>query len=104
MKWKRAREIDTIKGIDKYVRGFQLRVFQPSLTLYFIMLKNGQTYFKNLVVKSKITIKRPLQLVVPFEINKQEENETIRKPKRIEAINADWKRKVIEKPSVKGEC
>ena len=76
MKWKKAKVIEVIKGIDNHVRGIQLKVFQLSL---------NQT----------ITIHRPLKFAVPFEINKIEGNETVTRTKRMAAINADARRKVI---------
>ena len=40
-----------------------------------------------------VKINRPLQLIIPFEINKTVESESTR-PRRVAAVNADIKRKL----------
>ena len=58
MKCKKTKVIEVIKGIDNHVIGLQFKLSQPSLNL-------------------TVTINRPLQLVVPSEMNKYERIETV---------------------------
>ena len=85
MKPNKAKVIVIIKGIDNRVRGFQLKLFQPS---------SNRT----------IIINWTLQIVLPFEINKSEGNETITRHKGMLPINADAKIELISKNVSDSSC
>ena len=74
MKWRKAKVVQVIRGMDNLIRGVELKVFQPKLN-------------------HTVTINRPLLLIIPFEINKTVESVSIR-PRRVAAANADIKRKL----------
>ena len=86
MKWRKGKVLKLICGIDNKVRGAELLVYN----------KNSEKTSK---------IKRPLQLIVPFEINSLGNTEQSRshciepaseynRPRREAAKNADMKRKL----------
>ena len=74
MKWRKEKVVNVIRGRDNLIRGVELKVFQPKLI-------------------RTVTINRPLQLIIPFEINKTAEGVSTR-PRRVAAVNADIKRKL----------
>ena len=71
MIWRKAKVVKVIRGRDNLIRGVELKVFQPKLN-------------------RTVTINRPLQLIIPFEINKTAESVSTR-PRRVAAVNADIK-------------
>ena len=74
MSWRKTKVVNVIRGRDNLIRGVELKVFQPKLN-------------------SAVTINQPLQLIVPFEINKVVESASTR-PRRVAAVNYDTKRKL----------
>ena len=72
MKWRKAKAVSVIRGRDNLIRGEELKVFQPKLNC---------------------TINWPLQLIIPFEINKTVES-VWTGLRRVAAVNADIKRKL----------
>ena len=70
MKWKTGRVKSVITGKDNLVRGVVVTVFQPNS-------------------KKCITLNRPLQLIVPLEINKETPPKQQRRTKKVAAANAD---------------
>ena len=88
MKWRKGKIIKLIHGKDGLVRGVEICIYQREL--------NKTT-----------TIKRPVQLIVPFEIMDQHQNEpkksppeldleNSKKPKRSAARNADAIRRAMD--------
>ena len=99
MKWKKGRILSLILGNDNQVRGVEIIEYQPNL-------------------KQIIKLKRPLQLIVSFEVNDRNTdvlteqietidgcNEnlteqpivTIKCPRRIAAQNADIIRQLLDR-------
>ena len=74
MNWKNAKVMNVIRGRDNLIKGVELKVFQPKLN-------------------RTVTVNRPLQLIILFEINKTVESVSTR-PRRVAAVNADIKRKL----------
>ena len=68
MNWKKGMIVKVIRGRGNMVRGVELCIFQPKLN-------------------RTMTINRPLQLIVPFEINKPEND--ITRSRRNAAVNAE---------------
>ena len=68
MNWKKGMIVKVIRGRGNMVRGVELCIFQPKLN-------------------RTMTINRPLQLIVPFEINKPEDD--ITHSRRNTAVNAE---------------
>ena len=68
MNWKKGMIVKVIRGRGNMVRGVELCIFQPKLN-------------------RTMTINRPLQLIVPFEINKPEDD--ITRSRRNAAVNAE---------------
>ena len=99
MNWKRGRVSSLFRGKDDHVSGVEIIMYQPNL-------------------KQTIKVKRPLQLIVPFEINDRntdvlteqfeivnEHNDvltdeepiaTTKRPQRIAAKNADIIRRLLD--------
>ena len=50
IKWKKAKIIDVIKGINNHIRGLQLKVFQPSLNQTFTI--SHQSTVKNITIQN----------------------------------------------------
>ena len=81
MRWRKGRIEKLIRGNDSLVRGVELKVN---------LRNSGQT----------MTIRRPLQLIIPFELcscgDKEPANQEAegQRTKRIAAINADLKRQL----------
>ena len=50
IKWKKAKIIDVIKGINNHIRGLQLKVFQPSLNQTFTI--SDQSTVKNITIQN----------------------------------------------------
>ena len=83
MKWKMGKVLDVVKGRDGLIRGVQIEVFQPHSERCTIL-------------------NRPLQLIVPLEVNKRNEvpleskqvvDDVFIRSKRVAALDADAKRK-----------
>ena len=64
--------MNVIRERDNFIGGVKLNVFQPKLN-------------------RTVIINRPLQLIIPFEINKTVESVSTR-PRRVAAKNADIER------------
>ena len=88
MKWRKGKVMRLIRDFDNKVRGAELLVYRPN--------KNNEKTSK---------IKRPLQLIVPLEIDSLGNTEQSRshcieptseynRPRREAAKNADMKRKL----------
>ena len=80
MRWRKGKVINVIKGRDNLIDGVELEVYQPYLN-------------KN------VTINRPQQHIVPFEIAEEKTNIDIEtdvkiRPKHISAANADLMRRL----------
>ena len=74
MRWRKSKVINFIKERDNLIRGVELKVYQPSLN-------------------KTVTINRPLQHIVPFEIAEEKTNIDIEtdakiRPKHIATVNA----------------
>ena len=70
MNWKKGMIVNVIRGRGNMVRGVELCIFQPKLN-------------------RTMTINRPLQLIVPFEINKPEDDIRVTCSRRNAAVNAE---------------
>ena len=68
------KDVNVKRGRDNHIRGVELKVFQPKLN-------------------RTVTINRPVQVIISFEINKTVESVSIRS-RREAAANADIKRKL----------
>ena len=84
MKWRKGKIDKLIQGKDGFVRSVELLIYQS---------KNDKVS----------TIKRPVQLIIPFELCDSVDNEPaesltniIDRPKRLAAQNADAMRRAIE--------
>ena len=81
MRWRKGRIEKLIRGNDSLVRGVELKVNLRS---------SGQT----------MTIRRPLQLIIPFELYNCGDEEPVnqeaegQQSKRMTAIDADLKRQL----------
>ena len=76
MNWRKGKIVNVIRGRDNMVRGVELSIFQPKLN-------------------RAMTINRPLQLIVPFEINEPEDDIRVTRSRRNAAVNAEANIKVI---------
>ena len=76
MNWRKGKIVNVIRGRDNMVRGVELSIFQPKLN-------------------RAMTINRPLQLIVPFEINEPEDDTRVTRSRRNAAVNAEANIKVI---------
>ena len=76
MNWRKGKIVNVIRGRDNMVRGVELSIFQAKL-------------------KRAMTIYRPLQLIVPFEINEPEDDTRFTRSRRNAAVNAEANIKVI---------
>ena len=74
MKWRKAKAVSVIRGQDNFIRGEELKVFQPKLN-------------------RTVPINWSLQLIIPFKINKTVES-VWTGLRRVAAVNADIKRKL----------
>ena len=66
--------MNVIRVQDNFIKGVEIKLFQPKLN-------------------RTVTINRPLQLIIPVEINKTIESVSTR-PRRVTAVNVDIKRKL----------
>ena len=66
--------MNVIRVQDNFIKGVEIKLFQPKLN-------------------RTVTVNRPLQLIIPVEINKTVESVSTR-PRRVTAANVDIKRKL----------
>ena len=70
MNWKKGMIVNVIRGRGNMVRRVELCIFQPKLN-------------------RTMTINRPLQLIVHFEINKPEDDIRVTRSRRNATVNAE---------------
>ena len=76
MNWRKGKIVNVIRGRDNMVRGVELSIFEPKLN-------------------RAMRINRPLQLIVPFEINEPEDDIRVTRSRRNAAVNAEANIKVL---------
>ena len=81
MNWNKGN-VNVIRGRDNMVRGVELCIFQSKLNYNYKIKQNNDNY-------------RPLQLIVPFEINEPEDHIRVTRSKRHAAVNAEAKVKLL---------